>query len=207
MSKILYYLLHGGACNGRVNNVVDTWGRNENVVFYSDYEDVDRNIYKVSDGTDYWDLEEKHVKGIKFLKNNFQNYDWYFLCDDDTFVNTKKMNEFIQTCDEDTIYGFLINTWPNDPSLYYPSGGGGTLIHNKILHQLIDKIEMKGTRFADVTLGLNLLHENFKVSNCEYFHSEHPNHYGISYENVKDHITFHHIPSFDEMKKLNDLCN
>jgi hypothetical protein len=207
MKKILYFLLHGEVCINRVDNVLNTWGQNVDIVFYSDYENINKKVYKVTDKKGYWDLEEKHVNGFKFLKNNFTDYDWYFFCDDDTFVNTKKMNEFLQICDENTVYGYLLSGWPVMTSLHYPSGGGGVLIHKTILEKIIDKIRVRNTGFADITLGLTLFDENIKTVNCEFLHSEHPNHFGISYENIKEHITFHHIPTYEEMKKLNDMCN
>lgn len=205
--KILYFLLHGEACKHRVRNILETWGKESDVIFYSDYEDLDKKVYKVTDKKGYWDLEEKHVKGIKFLENNFQNYDWYFLCDDDTFVNTKKMNEFIQTCDENTVYGYLLHGWPVMPSLYYPSGGGGVLIHKSKLEKIIKTISVRNTQYADITLGLNLHDQSINTVNCEFLHSEHPSHFGIGYENVKEHISFHHIESLGEMKKLHELCS
>jgi hypothetical protein len=204
--KILYYLLHGKSCNDRVDNVLNTWGKDVDVIFYSDYEDLNKKVYKVTDKPGYWDLEEKHINGFKFLKNNFLDYEWYFFCDDDTFVNTEKMNEFLKTAKEDIVYGYLINCWPNMPFLYYPSGGAGVLIHKSVLNKLIDKLTIKGTKFADVTLGLNLIDENIRISNCEFLHSEKPNHYGITDENIKKHITFHHIKSLNEMQDFYNLC-
>lgn len=207
MKKILYYLLHGKSCVDRVDNILNSWGKNVDVVFYSDYENLNKNVFKVTDKSGYWDLEEKHINGFKFLKNNLKEYEWYFFCDDDTFVNVKKMDDFLKTANEDIVYGYLINCWPVLPLLHYPSGGGGVLIHRNILNKIIDGLMVKGTKFADVTLGLNLYEQGIKVSNCEFLHSEKPQHYGIEYQQVREHITFHHIKDFDEMLNLHNLCD
>jgi hypothetical protein len=205
--KILYCLLHGESCMDRVENVFKTWGQNVDIIFYSDYDNLEKKVYKVTDKKGYLDLEEKHINGLKFINSNFVDYKWYFFCDDDTFVNTKKMNEFLEIAQEDIVYGYLINCWRTIPSLYFPSGGAGVLISKKNLKKVSNNIVGKGTKFAaDVTLGLNLIDENIKVSNCEYFHSEKSEHYGISVENIKEHITFHHIKNLNEMQTYYNLC-
>ena len=206
MNKILYCLLHGKSCIDRADNVLRTWGQDVDVVFYSDYDNLEKKVYKVTDKKGYWDLEEKHINGFKFINDSFGDYEWYFFCDDDTFVNTEKMNEFLEVTQEDVVYGCLINCWKNMPSLYYPSGGAGVLIHKSVLNKLVNKLDVKETKFADVTLGLNLIDENIKVSNCEFFHSEKSEHYGISIENIKEHIKFHHIKTFEQMDTLYKMC-
>lgn len=207
MKKILYSILNGQLKNDRIKNVKNTWGKDVELIFYSDFEDLENNVYKVIDKKGYWDLEEKHINGIKFVNDNFKDYEWYFFCDDDTFVNTKKMNEFLDSCEKDVVYGLLINCYSKNKSLFYHSGGAGVLIHKKNLEIISQNIESKNTKFADVTLGICLHDNNIKVETDDKFKSEKPQFYSISTDEVKNYITFHHINSIEEMMELYQNSN
>ena len=50
-----------------------------------------KKIIKVSDDFTYSSNEPKHVNVIKYLIENDYQYEWFFFCDDDTFVNTKNL--------------------------------------------------------------------------------------------------------------------
>ena len=73
MKKILYVILHGSINKERFYNIKETWGSNVDTLFYSDYEELDKNIIKVSNRNDYHSNEEKHINVLKFVNNNIQN--------------------------------------------------------------------------------------------------------------------------------------
>jgi hypothetical protein len=202
MKKILYVILHGSVNKNRYFNVMDTWGKYVDCLFYSDHEDKEKNIIKVSDRKDYWGLEEKHINMFKILSAEYLNYDWYFFCDDDTFVNTKKMTEFLDECDTNCVYGCLINCYPNMKDLFYHSGGAGVLIHRKILDIVSKNINTKNTNFADVTLGIFLKENKITMKHDDRFHSEMPFSYGLKFNDAANNITFHHIKTKEEMVNL-----
>ena len=91
----------------RYINVTETWGKNVDFFFYSDHEDFDKKIIKVSDRTDYQSNEEKHINIIQYVADNIKGYDWYFFCDDDTFVNTKKLESFVIDLDKSCVHLIL----------------------------------------------------------------------------------------------------
>jgi|688.fasta_scaffold27265_5 hypothetical protein len=204
MEKIIYFIMTSHKFKHRQKNVLETWGADVDLYFYSDTEDSENKTIKVTDKSDYWSLEEKHINIFKYLENNFLDEEWFFFCDDDTFVNTKKMNEFLSSCEKDCVYGYLINCWPVMKDLFYHSGGAGVLIHRKMLNILSKNIEHKNTRFADVTLSLNLIDNKIKLLNDSKFHSEPPSYYNIPNDEIKENITFHHIDKFEDMKNLFD---
>lgn len=206
MEKIIYFVMTSEKYLDRQKNVSETWGKDVNLYFYSDGNKDKSNKIEVTDKNDYWSLEEKHINIFKYLKDNFLDEEWFFFCDDDTFVNTKKLKEFVKTCDVNSAYGCLINCWPKMKDLFYHSGGGGVLLHRKILNILCEKIHHKNTMFADVTLGLNLIECDIKLMSDEKFHSEKPSDYQINKNEIKDNITFHHIKTFDEMLELYNFC-
>ena len=53
----------------RQKNVLNTWGKNQDLFFYSDDEGKDEMTIKVTDKSDYWSLEEKHINIFKHLKS------------------------------------------------------------------------------------------------------------------------------------------
>lgn len=205
MKKILYVVLHGSVNSHRYHHVMNTWGKNVDVLFYSDNEDLDKRIIKVSDRTDYGSNEEKHINVFKFLSNKNKEYEWFFFCDDDTFVNISKMNQFLVNLNQNEIYGSVLSeTWPEDRSLKYCSGGAGYLIHNNLIGSISDRIKNMNTGFADVTLGLCLREMGITITNSDYFKSQSPEFYNVHIDDVKNYITFHYIKNMDYMLKLHN---
>jgi hypothetical protein len=205
MKKILYVVLHGSANSHRYHHVMNTWGKNVDVLFYSDSEDLDKKIIKVSDRTDYRSAEDKHVNVFKFLYKEKNNYEWFFFCDDDTFVNTPKMDQFLVNLNQNEVYGSVLSeTWPDDRSLKYCSGGAGYLIHRNLLVSISDHIKNMNTGYSDVTLGLCLREMGIIITDSDYFKSQSPEFYNIDIDNVKNYITFHYIKNMDYMLRLHN---
>ena len=199
MKKILYVILHGSMNPDRYYNVKETWGKYLDCMFYSDHEDKEKNIIKVSDRTDYHSNEDKHVNVLKYLGEDIKNYEWFFFCDDDTFVNTKKLEGLLDTFDKNRVHGQMLKTdnyMGNPlppPILEYCSGGAGYLIHNEILKIISKEIKFLNTGYSDVTLGLLLRDLNILVSDSDYFRSQPPSFYGYNDETIKNYATFHYI--------------
>ena len=109
-----------------------TWGKDvsSDLLFYSDHENHQEQTIKVSNRSDYASGEEKQINVINILANNamYNHYDWYFFCDNDTFVNTKNLSQLSKICATDTVHGLVATSWPQDPSLQYCGGGAGILV-------------------------------------------------------------------------------
>lgn len=204
MKKILYVLLHGSMNPQRYYNVKESWGKNVDCLFYSDHNDVDKNIIKVSDRTDYHSNEEKHINSLHYVSTNIKDYEWFFFCDDDTFVNTQKLEGLLNTFDKNSIHGSLLDegNWPGDKSLNFCSGGAGYLIHSELLTNIIEHIVILNTGCSDVTLGLHLRNLNIKSINHNFFRSQPPSFFNIPITETKNYITFHYIKTIDEMNLL-----
>ncbi len=204
MKKITYLVMTSQKYKDRQYNVTKTWGGNVDLHFYSDGEDY--KTIKVTDKDDYWSLEEKHINIFKRLKYDFLDREWFFFCDDDTFVNTKNLTYFLKYCQKDSSYGALINCWNDNPDFYYHSGGAGVLLHRDALDKLSFEIEHLNTMYADVTLGLNLQGSGIKMMSDERFHPYTPEVHGSTINEIKNCLTFHHIKTFEEMQYLQDIC-
>lgn len=207
MKKILYCILHGSMNPDRYFNVKETWGKNVDCLFYSDHEDKEKNIVKISNRKDYHSNEEKHINSLKYINENHTEYQWYFFCDDDTYVDVLKLEKLLDSLDTETVYGSVIHSWSQDKTLGYCSGGAGYLIPKKILNDISSKIRVLNTGYSDVTLGLFLRESKIKVENSELFNSQPPEFYSIMEDDLPKYITFHYIKTKDKMSYLHSINN
>jgi hypothetical protein len=206
--RILYCVIHTKKQNNRVDNIINTWGSKKDLIFYSDHEDSKLNIIKVSGNSEYNSGQEKQIKFLQIVDSIFPGYDWYMFCDNDTFINTTLLEREIQDFKDDSIYGEMINCWPEDYTLSYPSGGAGFAISSRTIKYLSDKVTQHNVIWSDVSLGLNL--RKLKINTIDrkdVFHSQKPSHYNISHNQVHKHITFHYITQFNEMSNFHRICN
>lgn len=218
-NKILYVLLHGSMMPERHKNVMDSWGKDVKILFYSDHSDTNNKIHKVSDRTDYHSNEDKHIGAWKLIKSKklFKNFEWIFFCDDDTFVNYSYLEDNLDYFDKSKITGHVLQgTWPQDRSLNYCSGGAGYLVHSKNVEFISKNIELLNTGYSDVTLGLFCRRFGIEFAHDDRFN---PNdHEGkiregtvtsdIRYNNIEDPSKFfshHYIKTSEEMNKLYEL--
>jgi hypothetical protein len=205
--KILYVIMHTQNQNERYDNVMNTWGRDVDCIFYSDHEDLNKNIIISSNDTSYKSNEEKFCNILNLIPDRYQDYDWFLFCDNDTFVNTKLLSEKITDFDENIVYGQELNTYHSDKSLYYVSGGAGKLVSNKILQLIKGNVPNRNTTYADVTLGYALRDLNISIQDYPLFKSQPPEFYKINDNDVQNFITFHYIKTTELMNKLYNLTN
>jgi hypothetical protein len=199
--NILYVILHGASSKNRYENIVETWGKDKNMIFYSDYEDLDKKIYKVSHRTDYHSSEEKHLNVLLLIKEKFNTYDWFFFCDDDTFVNTRNLEN--ENFDENFIHGsILTGCWPHDTNLPFCSGGGGYLISKENLFKMVENIFIPNTGASDVSFGIIAKKCNLYFLNNEKFNSQAPEFYSDKEDKLKNFTTFHYIKTKEHHLEL-----
>jgi hypothetical protein len=200
MKKILYVILHGKIYSERYYSIKNTWGNNNDLLFYGDYENKDNGIIKVSNDFTYHSNEEKHINVLRYLnKNPDYDYEWFFFCDDDTFVNTNKLDEELLNFDSNYVHGSVIKCWGADPTLSYCSGGAGYLINYKLLEKIIIGLRNHKTGYSDVSLGISLRDMNIKNINSSLFNSQPPSNYNYDINDIKNYISFHYIKTKDEM--------
>lgn len=199
--QLLYVIMSGSMFKDRVMNLKKTWCQNIDYIIYSDHEDVSENIIKVSDRTDYHSNEEKQINMINRLTDS---YDWFFLCDDDTFVNTKQLHKIIPQLDKKYSYAKLITEQINPTNdifkleilpkgFCYMAGGDGYLLSDYII-QSIKPFKNFNTGYSDVSVGLNLYKNKVEIKDISVFREN----YDIGYHRVK---------TFEHMNELHRLVN
>jgi hypothetical protein len=199
--NILYCVLHTKHQEARANNILSTWGKNTNILFYSDHDDPTINCYKVTDKSDYSSGQIKQIDVFQLLLKKYNNYDWYFFCDNDTFVNISRLENFATTANINAIHGEIINCWPEDKSLYYPSGGAGYLLSKKILH-ILTNLHYNNTQYSDVSMGINIKEKKIPLIHHDLFKSQPPKFYNIENRDIKHYISFHYIVDLHSMQNL-----
>jgi hypothetical protein len=201
MKKIVYLLMTTEKYLERQTNILSTWGKDIDLYFYSEHEDNENKVIKVCDENN---VEVKQVSIFKKIKELLHNeYEWYFFGDDDTFVNTEKLNLELDLLDKDIIYGQDIFGCYGD--LHYPSGGAGFLVSNKIIENFFDS-KIYNVGYGDVTFGLNIRDKGLSFKNHSGFFSQNPSHYGINDIDCYNHITFHYIKSISQLTNMNNAC-
>jgi hypothetical protein len=214
MKKILYALKTTKRYENRRKSQLETWLSGiEDYIYYSDHEDLDNNTILASHDDTYEGLVEKSLYFYNNLGNIFikgsdksilDSYEWIFVADDDTFVNTKNMKKFLETCNDYCAYGYVAhrvdepgNVWTNFSHIWksdnkYASGGGGILVSTKSLKK-INKFIDYGINFEDCVISLNLLRNGIDIVHENGIHGTIPETFGQTDKDIIDNITYHHI--------------
>lgn len=203
--RILYLVIHTQKQQERYDNIMQTWGIDVDVLFYSDHE-MSPNIIKVSELTDYSSGEDKQINIINNFPENKLNYDWYVFVDNDSFINTDKVSSEIYNFDENFVHGQVSNTYHQDPSLFYCLGGAGIFVSNKILNLMKGRLNHNNVVWGDVSLGMNMKKLNIKLKDNNLCHSQLPGHYNIQNDEIKNNLTFHYVKDLQTLQLYSNLC-
>lgn len=200
--KILILTMSSKILSNRIDGILNSYYKiienydNIDLIFYSDHEDISKNIIKLDCDFEYCyrDNEIKNLTVFNLIRDKYYNkYDWYLFIDDDTFVNIPLLNDKINSFDENYIYGKDSTGYYGN--LNYVSGGAGYIISNKLISKMFDLTNFK-TSFADVSIGMNMIERGIEFINSDYFDPYNPYRMGTSdniKEDIKNKITYHYI--------------
>jgi hypothetical protein len=201
MKKILYLLLTTEKYKNRQENILSSWGKEVDLFFYSEHSDIERKVIKVCNENN---VEIKQISIFKKIEESFFNqYEWFFFGDDDTFVNTKLMEKEIDTFEKDKVHGYVIYAYSG--SLSYPSGGGGFLISNDLIRYFFDS-KNYDVGYGDMTFGLNAREKNIAIKSNDKFNGQHPSFYNISIKDCYKYLTFHYLKKKEELIDMDIIC-
>ena len=206
MKRILYVILHTKKHESRFTNLVNTWLQNQDYVFYSDHEDLDNNIIKVTDNDSYHSNEPKFVSVVNNLPEKYLNYEWYFFVDNDTFVNTKKLESMLDTFDTNVLHGQKIYSWSKDKTMPYLSGGAGMLVHHTKYQHMRENFRNYNTGYSDVSLGYYMREYGIECVDDGIFWSQPPEFWKINMSEINHHVSFHYIKEYNQMVEMYNLC-
>ena len=197
----------------RQDNILKTWGKNKDLYFFSEHSDSSRRVIKVCDDVlgDYQSLTIKFSFLFPEIKKSFYDkYEWYFIGSDDNFVNTKLLEDMLETFDKNKIHGW--DYTGEFPAVKYLSGGAGMLINRILIHKFFDDYNVGpfghgGHIYSDVTFGVNMAEKNVEFVHNHLFLPEHPSRqHAISFDGIYNYYACHRITTFEEMNELNNVC-
>jgi hypothetical protein len=222
LSNVLCCILTTHKHSSRIAAIKQSWGESIDHLFYSDHESISDNILKVSQRSDYHSNEDKHLNCLNllsfYLNDMFGRFEWLFFCDDDTFVNTRRLLDFANSAaNKNIVYGeritqnkdfrnlvFHKRTVPS--KLSYLSGGAGYLMSTKIYEQMYPFSNFN-TGFSDVSMGINILNAGITIENMPLMHSQPPSFYNHEASQINDNISYHYIKESMQMKTLHMLAS
>lgn len=151
----------------RAEVIRKTWGRDveQRLLFLSDAPGPTGNYIDLGVPSDYDSAPQKLVSGLlHFAKLNYRDFDWVFICDDDTFVFTRNLEIFLQSRDpqKNECYCFVLENHPTLPKeFFWPSGGAGYALSRAAFEQLLRHLENCTLyQHTDVTIGMCLRYSN-----------------------------------------------
>lgn len=214
MSNVCYFLVSTEKNASRKEKLSNTWLKGKSYYFFSDKENKKNNTLKMSDRDDYPSGEEKFINGLNYVlenKEKFQKYDWFVFCDDDTFISEKNLFKNTHLLDKNMFNGKILslekdpyNPIFNKYNFEYLSGGAGMVISPNCFYNL-EKLTNFNTTWGDVSLGLSLQKQNFKINHIDLFNSCNYNDFSKSVEEIKDQISFHYIKDENDVDFLLEL--
>ena len=191
--------------DNRVVNQANTSLQNINIndLFYlTSKPDISRRHFGWNTDDSYRYLTLKVLSFLHNIDYNEHAYDWYVFMDDDTFVFTDRLRDFLLKIDSTANYyiGRELDHIKKDFCLYM-SGGAGYIISRSLFILLQSHIKNKGIEFSnkhwceDLTIGLliqelvNIHNNNIILLNDDRFHV------GIhqTEEEIENAITFHNV--------------
>ncbi|KAL7502502.1 hypothetical protein ACHAWX_000503 [Stephanocyclus meneghinianus] len=134
--------------------------------------------------------------------------DWIFLVDDDTFVNTFALKDFLYTLNPEVpaIYGYMFwrAKWNRDNC--WISGGAGMLLQREAAVRVVPHIEACFDRLNDETISCAAKRAGIPLVHSELFspddNSKHDNHIG-----VYTMVTWHYINPRQQVGMFADLAS
>lgn len=109
----------------------DTWLKGfDEYILCATKDDTNNPHWRHTTGGDgYESHQDKMINGLKIALNEFAPCDWYITGCDNTFVSPRNLRKLVDMLprDEMHLYGQTMDSWPDDRTLHYCSGGGGIL--------------------------------------------------------------------------------
>lgn len=214
----------------RVKNIKETWGSNSNVVYLSDNTHMG-GVVGYSTPQTYAGIQDKYR--CFFRNYSFDEYDYYFFVDDDTFVNLDFYDSYLLPQMENFCfcrYGYLgvhgedlsgkwtgynfntISGIDTHMPLYYPGGGAGFILDKSGINKIKDRLnalyesDIPRSGHSDVTVGFWIRMCGLELINSELLNYTNPEDFSHNEDKIKSNITYHYV-TMDRMIELNKICN
>jgi hypothetical protein len=135
--------------------------RNDKMCLFGSNQHIDSHIpiIGICDTDDYLSAIDKTLNGILYHYENKTDFDFYFIGDDDTFINFNNYDKFLDLIKDEKRPRLYGSTGPTDHNLIHITGGPGIIINRvafDIIAPFIKQNKIKDRSFSDVSLALNI---------------------------------------------------
>lgn len=123
----------------------------------------DISILRLTDDDTYVSAIDKNLKGILHHYKANTPFDFYMICDDDTFINFNNLNKFIETVSLTKLALYGCKGPICGDGRPHITGGPGILMNRKTFCTIAKTIEVSCQRhhlYSDVTIALNVHKHN-----------------------------------------------
>lgn len=209
--KICYLILTTEKNSNRKSYAKSTWLEGKEYFFLSDKQNLQDRTWQMSLRDDYTSAAEKFINGINHISSNreeYQRFDWFFFCDDDTFVFERNLRQLMSSLDKKSFNGKLLSkkTDPHNPifdtyNFEYLSGGAGMIVNKELIFNL-PKMEVLDHRWSDVSLGLCLQKHRVTVQDVAGFNSTNHRELCHTIDETKKQVTYHYVKSREDFEHL-----
>lgn len=205
----------------RVEAIKKSWGKNQDIKFLTDTESDNSEIIGYNTQKNYNGIFEKYFNFFKTY--NFNENDYFFFADDDTFVHLLNLEKLdLPSADESFCIGRLLclnddgtDLWGNQTGtnvsnikgentylpIYYPSGGSGFIISKtgckKIQKYLNQTDNIPYCKYSDVSLGFWMRNSSVEfIPNVNFWWNTHDlllQNTWEKYSSDENIITFHYV--------------
>jgi hypothetical protein len=152
--------LHEQRTRGLYKYIKKNIDKNSNFYLISGFDQFDDiPIVKLSDTDDYLSCIDKTLKIFDYHKDS--DFDWYFIGDDDTFVNIPNLLNYISELDNDSLEVFGNKVKIAGKNEFHLYGGSGILMNAKtfkVLGKFIidNEFKIRDTKHSDISLVYNI---------------------------------------------------
>lgn len=148
-------------------------------------------------------------KYVAWLRSNELKHDWYFFCDDDTWVYVERLRAALGLTNVPTMKGFKGGEFMVEGTTFITqwfSGGAGVAINKPLLLRIQSYVKGENiivSTESDTSLAIwaKISTLNFLPVHNRLFRPQHPHH--ASNNSVKDCITYHYC-SMNDFYELNE---
>ena len=215
MNKLSIHILTTSFHRDRQISILNTWlSQFQDYVFYTDFTTDIGNQVELTTNTEYHSNGEKHILEVNriFRERLFDQYEWFYFCDDDTVPNIPRILEFTNTASRDKVHAWADNCWAEDRTLLSISGGAGYLVSSDIFRGRKPP-RLKRIVWSDVQFALWLRENGIQIAHNTEFKHNVPSHFGIDVttkegrNQVRDHMSFHYVKDHELRSEIWSIYN
>lgn len=187
----------------------------EDIYYLGHTMDPDRRLFNWGARDGYNELPEKFVD--MFRNKTFDDYDWIFIADDDTYIFHQRIKKFLEKYTVKIgrsyiVFGHTLDH-VKDKMFEYYSGGAGTILTRDLYNEVAEQVKQYNIPnihwCADICLGKWLIDTKERLTkNRKQMISInipkhlHPEYYNSQIDDIEIALTFHHLKEKSQYLEL-----